>query len=214
MRAVTALCLGLLLASGTASAGDKIRIVNEGGIAAAWTLAPGASLPVPAYPEAYAQDQKEVCVAIGYLLNPDGTTSNFALLKSWTQDEPKRDAAEFWQAFANDASNALARWKFAPRPEVTDPKPVYTVATFLFAAKNPAELRAHCAISDLAYRIVELKQDKKAARRMANDEFFSRLDIDPLLEQRYRRQQYEISQMLRNAAEPKPKPPSQQQQGH
>lgn len=73
--------LALALSTG-ALAADKIPVVNEGGIARQWTLAPGALLPVPAYPEIYKSSGAEVCVAIGYLLNPDGTTSDFSLLKS------------------------------------------------------------------------------------------------------------------------------------
>lgn len=196
--------LMLSLALGTSAwAADKIPVANEGGIARQWTLAPGATLPVPAYPEIYKSSGAEVCVAIGYLLNADGTTSDFSLLKSWSSDEPSQSQDGYWALFATDASNALARWRFAPRAEVREPKPVYTVATFLFGAKDTAQLRSRCSIPDLPFHLVELRNNKKVARKMVNDDLFSRLDLDPLLQQRYelqRRQQGEASRRLENPA--------------
>lgn len=200
----------MLLATAGLQAQDRIRVVNEGGIRDEWTLAPGAVLPVPAYPEAYASDQGEVCVAIGYLLNADGTTSDFALLDAWSANEPKRDRDEYWSTFAGDASNALARWRFAPRAEVGNPRPVYTVATFLFASKNPAELRKHCAIPNLMMRLVELRYDTRLSRRMAGQDIFTRLEIDPTLENRYRemeRQHERASQPSERMQPPPPPPP-------
>ncbi|HRO62237.1 hypothetical protein [Thermomonas sp.] len=196
-------CSLALALSTSAWAADKIPVVNEGGIARQWTLAPGASLPVPAYPEIYKSSGAEVCVAIGYLLNADGTTSDFSLLKSWSSDESAQSQDGYWALFAQDASNALARWKFAPRPEVVEAKPVYTVATFLFGAKDVAQLRNQCSIPDLPYHLVELRNNKKVARRMVNDDLFSRLQVDPLLQQRYelqQRQQGEASRRLENPA--------------
>ena len=191
-----------------ASAADKIRIVNEGGIRDAWTLAPGAKLPVPASPKAYEADRAEACVAIGYLLNEDGTTSDFAMLDAWSAAEPKRDRDAYWATFAQDASNALAHWKFVPRPEVSSPKAVYTVATFLFAASNPGELRKHCAIPNLALHLVEMRHDRKLSRRMSGQDIFGRLDIDPALENRYREMERQRSEALRPREDVKLPPPS------
>ncbi|RZA21062.1 MAG: hypothetical protein EOP93_04185 [Lysobacteraceae bacterium] len=191
----------------TVLAQDRIRVINEGGIRDEWTLPAGARLAVPAYPRAYAADPAEACVVIGYLLNPDGTTSDFALLKAWSAREPQRDRDAFWGAFAQDASNALARWKFEPRAEVRTPRPVYTAATFLFAATNAAELRKRCAIPNLALRLVELRQDTKAARRMAADGIFQRLDIDPTLESRHRDQLRRREESLRPPDKAPPPPP-------
>lgn len=191
---------GLLIASAAVAAGD-IKVANEGGIKDAWTLAPGTALPVPAYPQAYADNQSEACVAIGYLLNADGTTSDFAMLEAWSAGEPKQGRDEYWSAFAGDASKALAQWKFAPRPDVASPKPVYTVATFLFAAKDSAELRKRCAIPDLATKLVQMRYDARLSRKMSGEDVFARLDIDPLLEQRYKdMQRREVEYSRRNKA--------------
>ena len=172
---------GLMLAvlCAPACAADLIRVVNEGGIRDEWTLAPGYPLALPGYPAEHAASQAEACVAVGYLVNPDGTTSDFALLKSWTSAPvPSRSQQEYWAAFAHAAAQALSQWRFQPRAEVRAPRPVYTVATLLFAASSP-QLRARCAIPDLATRLLELRQDQSVRRRMEAG-LFDRLELDPL----------------------------------
>lgn len=201
MKAKIALGVCLLLASSLVFSQERIRVVNEGGIADAWGLAAGTSLASPTYPAAYAGDQKEVCVAVGYLLHPDGTTSDFSLLKSWAEDPPRRGADAYWAAFATSASNALANWRFVPRPEVMNPRPVYSMATFLFGAKDADALHERCAVPDLAYRIFELQHERKAARRMAGNELFSRLDIDTEAQRRHQRDMQERLDLARDNQE-------------
>lgn len=168
-----------------AYAADMIRVANEGGIRDEWTLQPGLKLAIPGYPARYVDRQAEVCVAIGYLINPDGSTSDFALLKSWSSaNVPGRSSQDYWSAFAEASAQALSQWRFQPRPEVQAPRPVYTVATLLFAATSP-QLRSRCAIPDLAARLRELRQDSGARRKMQS-ELFQRLELDPL---RYQRDQ-------------------------
>lgn len=181
------LCVLLMLASAAsvAQTQDKIRVVNEGGISHAWTLPPGSKLAVPAYPVEYADNQAEVCVAIGYLLNADGNTSDFALLKSWSAREPRQKREAYWGAFARAASTALSQWRFIPKPDVAVPRQVYTVATFVFASPNLRETSKRCAIPNLGQRLVELRHDNRARRRMSAVDVFDRLDLDPALEAHY-----------------------------
>lgn len=137
-----------LLAAICATAGmakDRVRVVNEGGIREAWMLADGVKLAAPGYPAAFAETGENVCVAIGYSIEPDGSTSNFALLKGWSSSADQREpAAGFWDAFSQAGANALSQGKFKPRPEVTSPQPIYTVATMHFMGKeatDPSALR-------------------------------------------------------------------------
>ena len=167
------------------SAVERIPIADEGAITDRWSAVPG-TLFAPAYPEAYAAEQEQVCVAIGYLLNADGRTSDFSLLKSWSSGSNARSRNEFWEAFATDASRALSMWQFRPKPGVASPQPVYTVATFVFGPGTPAETKAHCAIPDLTQRLVDLRYDSRASRLMAGG-IFGRLDIDPTVEMRNQR---------------------------
>lgn len=193
-----------------AMAQEKIRVVNEGGISDAWTLAPGTQLAAPPYPSKLAAAPTETCVGIGYLLNPDGTTSDFALVRAWSADPPsvaEQDA--HWKAFAEVAAAALSTWRFQPRPEAGTPRPVYTVATFLFAARDAQQVRKQCAVANLAHRIQELRGDRKSRRRMTGG-IFDRLEVDPAFESIYRaeqRRQENASRSTTPPVTPRPQPP-------
>src|SRR5690606_29708912 len=178
---VAMLVFGCLFSVETMAA-DKIKVVNEGVIGAAWGLPAGTQLAVPSYPIEYEREKAEVCVAIGYLLNADGTTSDFSLLKSWSARGQSSAGDEYWAAFAGASSDALAHWRFVPRPEITSPEPVYTVATFLFAPVDVEELRDKCAIPNVASRIFELSHNGRARRQMARIDVFKRLDLDAGME--------------------------------
>jgi len=182
-RTAASTCLGLALVAALAHA-EGIRVTNEGGIRDAWTLPPGTKLAIPAYPAAYSATPSETCVAIGYLIRADGSTSDYALVKSWTATEvPKADEQAYWGAFARAAAGALQQWRFQPRPEVTTPRPVYTVATFVFGSARPLDLRARCAIPDLAGHLRRLRDDR-GSRRLMNAAVWDRLELDPFLQQR------------------------------
>lgn len=183
MKTRTLILAAMIAVALPALAADKIRISDEGKLDQ-WALVPGTQL-MPPYPEEYASHPEEVCLVVGYLVNADGTTSDFSLLKSWTSGSNSRTRNKFWADFADLASRALAQWHYAPKGG-SSAAPVYTAATFVFG--NPqaaAATKENCAISDLTKRLVELRYDSRANRQMAGG-VFSRLDIDPSLERRYR----------------------------
>ncbi|MCC8364133.1 energy transducer TonB [Lysobacter sp. A6] len=158
VRSIVLLCaLGIVA---PAFAGQDIDVVEEGGIRDKWMLKEGVPIAVPVYPPAFAPRKDAVCVSVGYLLKADGTTSDYTLLKAWNSasgndDEP---ADGYWMAFASAAGDALAQWRFQPRPEVKQATPVYTVGTFVFggAAGAPA-LRDHCRIANLTALLRDLR---------------------------------------------------------
>lgn len=195
-----------------ATAADHIRIVGEGGVGDEWTLASGERLATPTYPAEYASDPEQVCVAIGYLLGPDGHTSDFALLKSWTSGRNTRSRTDYWRAFAGSASQALAQWHFVPKPGVKSPRPTYTVATFMFGPPAATGIREHCAIASLQTRLLELQYDSRANRLMSRG-IFSRLEIDPDLRERFRlsRLDRREANTMPWVAPPEPLPPSTQE---
>jgi hypothetical protein len=157
-----------LFAFGNASA-ERVRVVDEGGLRETWMLADGASLGAPAYPAEFAARGDNVCLAIGYAVRPDGSTSDFSLLKAWNsasgQDEPE---AGYWNAFSRAGAAALSDWRFQPRGAAPG-APTYTVATLHFMGREAVavdDLTGHCKVSDLAGFI----QQQKAER------FFTSLD--------------------------------------
>ncbi len=170
--------LFMLALAWPASAVDRIEVVNEGGIRDHWMLAPGVPLAVPQYPAQFAHRHDAVCIGVGYLLKPDGTTADFALLKGWTSAGAGEPEAGYWSAFAEAAADALKQWRFKPRPEVAQAKPVYTVATFVFG-NGPgaaAQQRSKCAVPNLVARLRELKASRD--RRTATGDVLDDLDLD------------------------------------
>jgi hypothetical protein len=175
LRAMFALSL---CAAAVASAGDKkkgndIAVANEGGIRDKWMLADGAQLAAPGYPAEFAPDMRNVCMALGYKINPDGTTSDFQVLKQWNSaTEDKEPQPGFWEAFARAGAAAVGQWRFKPRPEVTSATPVFTVATLNFQATRDitgADLRAHCKIDDLATLMQKQKKSGMNDHQVDNE---------------------------------------------
>ncbi len=159
------LILAALSQTHAAWASDKaIRVANEGDIRDRWQLAGGAALAAPGYPAAFAERGDDVCMAMGYTIRPDGTTSDFTLLKIWNGSAQDREPVPgFWDAFAQAGAQALSQWRFQPRPEVRAPEATYTVATMHFMGKqggDVAGLRSRCAIDDLAAFVQQQKSDR------------------------------------------------------
>lgn len=160
--AALAACATLYAAAGLAA--DKVRIVNEGGIRDEWTAAEGAKFAAPAYPAEFNGRGDNVCVAMGYSIKPDGTTSDFSVVKAWSSSGGEKEPVSgYWEAFSQSSAQALSQWKFKPRPEIATPQPTYTVATMMFGGKEPmdaATLRGHCAVADLRTAVQEAKSNK------------------------------------------------------
>ena len=171
---VSFLCSTLLLgACGIAHAADTIRMVDEGGIRTQWTLAAGATLAMPQYPVDVARSAPvDACMALGYRIAPDGTTSDFRVLKQWNDASGAIEPVDgAWAAFAQSAADAVSQWKFAPRADAS-PEAVYTVATLTWQTRkdtNPVTLRNRCKIDDL---VVFMRNDSD--KKGLNDHIIDR----------------------------------------
>ena len=153
-----------------------IRIADEGTIRDQWQLADGAQIAAPGYPSEFVSRANSVCVALGYLINPDGNTSDFTLLKQWNGESAEEEPVPgYWDAFGKASAAAVGQWRFKPRPEVASPTPTYTVATLVFNGKhgNPQETRDHCKIPDLRGLILKTQAD--SARNGINRALMERL---------------------------------------
>lgn len=161
--AVLIAVLSAMSASPLAHAQDAVRVANEGAIRDQWMLADGVKLAAPGYPAGFAARGDNVCVAMGYRIKPDGSTSEYTLLRSWSSSTGEKEpAAGFWDAFSQASAAALMHWKFKPRPEVAKPRAVDTVATMTFMGKqaeDAAGLRGHCKVDDLASLLERVKSD-------------------------------------------------------
>jgi len=155
-----------LLACGAAHAQEdnKVRVTNEGGIRDEWTLADGVKLSAPGYPGSFAPRGDNVCVAMGYRINPDGTTGEYTMLKGWSSSGGDKEPEEgFWAAYSQAAAGALSQWRFKPRPEVGTPRAVDTVATMTFMGKQPqdaADLRSRCQVADIIALLEQARRER------------------------------------------------------
>lgn len=157
--AACGLLAGLAGVVGLAHAQQNVEIVNEGGIRDKWMLADGTQLTAPGYPAQFVDRGDSVCLAMGYAIKPDGSTSDFSLIRSWNSSTGAAEPVEgFWNVFTQAGANALSQWKFKPRPEVAKPQPTYTVATLFFNGKDGIDnetLKGHCRIDYLKALVEE-----------------------------------------------------------
>lgn len=165
----TGLAILMALVAGVASAqvaDSRVRIANEGTIGDKWKLADGTTLAMPVYPAQLAERKADVCVALGYVIAADGTTGSFTVLQQWSSEGDKEPVEGYWKAFAEAGAEALAAWKFQPKPDAGAVIPTHTVATLVFnggAGVAPPDLRGHCKINDLATHLEKMK-DKRWQR--------------------------------------------------
>lgn len=159
-----------------AQAADKTRVVNEGGIGDEWMLKPGTTLATPGYTSEMKDSGDNVCVAIGYSINKDGKTGDFAVLKTYSSREGATQ--DDFDQYASAGAGAVSQWQFQPKPEVSKPRRTVTVATMTFRGKKGGldpTLAARCKIDDLAAVIQDanhktidqsrLKRDMEAQQR-------------------------------------------------
>jgi hypothetical protein len=160
--------------AGVAFATTTPAIISEGGANAFWRqVSPDAA---PAYPAAAPDKSEDVCVSVGYVIKSDGTTSDFAMLRSWSSKHakgvPSNDA---YAGFAQGAVATLMQRRYAPAQAsaagavVT---PVFTASSFAYSLRPDADLqavRAHCVVEDLPGFVAKVqnnaRKDGKGIRR-------------------------------------------------
>lgn len=159
---VASLAIGLAVAAGALAA--EVAVISEGGTASVWRFAPGVPKVLPGYPDSVADKTEDVCVGLGYLLNPDGSTSDIAVLNSWGSRTPEDKVPEgHFDPYARYAAAALMQWRFVPvGGGHANIKPIYTAATFTFSTNAEADrenLRARCVIEDLSGFVTKARAD-------------------------------------------------------
>ena len=171
---------GMLVAALGASAQEREVVANEGTIGDRWMLAEGTTaLPIPIYPADQAQRGDNVCLALGYRILPDGTTSNFRVLKQWSSSSGEKEPfAGYWESFARAAADAVSQWRFQPRPGTGDAVPTVTVATLGFSGnpdKRAVDVGGNCRIANLNDRLAQLGIKRFSDRSItAHSEFHRR----------------------------------------
>ncbi len=146
---------------------DQPAIVSESDAVNYWQPAAPMSEPALASP---APDQSEdVCVSLGYMVQLDGTTSDFALLRSWSSKHAKGlpDSADY-SIYSRTAVAASMQRKFNAAPAMGNkPVSIFTATTFAFPAQAGTDresVRAHCAIKNLPDFVRRAQEDSYRRR--------------------------------------------------
>lgn len=178
-KTVLLMCIGGFAMSG-AYADDDLRVVNEGSVGQYWKAAEGARFAGPGYPESQASHPDQVCLALGYKVNANGSTSDFAILNRHSSADAARANATYWEAFEQSAAAAVAQWRFVPR-DPRKPVPLYTVTTMRFG-NQAGSLQASCAVTDLAAALADGRKRRynKSAGKHEVDVARERLQAESL----------------------------------
>lgn len=133
------------------------RVANEGRIASWWRLAEGVEVAGPGYPEKSLPARPDVCLALGYVIQRDGTVADPVVVKRWSSASALDDAA--WEDFGRSAVGELRRWRFVPAQDVVA-RPTFTVATFYFSGgeADAADLKQQCHIDDVHDALLSARQ--------------------------------------------------------
>ena len=161
---VTAMLASCMAAAGAAEA---VKVVPEGGLAKDWIVQPGNELAAPGYPGTFADRGDDVCVAIGYRVQPDGTTSDYVMLGGWNSSRRyQQPATGYWDAYSQAGAAALSQWRFAPKPGdgMESNAAVDTVAVMTFrgesSTRTTSDVRAKCAVPSLVARMQYVRREE------------------------------------------------------
>lgn len=135
----------------------EYRVLNEGRITPWWRLADGVDVVGPGYPEKSLSTRPDVCLALGYVIQRDGTVADPFVVKRWSSAAALDNAA--WEDFGRSAVGELQRWRFVP-VEGAVARPTFTVATFFFSGgeTTAVDLREQCRIDDVHDALVNARQ--------------------------------------------------------
>ena len=168
-QAINRIVVTAMLASCMAAAGaaEPVKVVPEGGLAKDWIVQPGNELAAPGYPGTFADRGDDVCVAIGYRVQPDGTTSDYVMLGGWNSSRRyQQPATGYWDAYSQAGAAALSQWRFAPKPGdgMESNAAVDTVAVMTFrgesSTRTTSEVRAKCAVPSLVARMQYVRREE------------------------------------------------------
>ena len=160
---MTASILASLMA--TAGATELVKVVPEGGLAKDWIVQPGHELAAPGYPATFADRGDDVCVVVGYRVQPDGSTSDYVMLGGWNSSRRyQQPATGYWDAYSQAGAAALSQWRFAPKPGVESNAAVDTVAVMTFRGESSnrttSDVRAKCAVPNLVARMQYVRREE------------------------------------------------------
>ncbi len=197
VRIGAGIAVALASAAVLAKTEERVDIVTEGGIGKHWGAAPGASFAAPGYPAAMKERAANVCLSIGYSLDPKkGEPSDLILLQSWSRDKDDHALTDKeLDPFVQAAAAALSQWRFQAKETAMKNVHTFTAATMTFAgaeSTRPDNLPGQCRIADLPAFVEKESKNADGVNRNALDQLARRRSqnqVDDVMASQRRRQE-------------------------
>ncbi|MEO8002455.1 MAG: energy transducer TonB [Arenimonas sp.] len=146
--------ISIALAEPLATQADEVLIVRNHHDQRFWKEgSPAKKLKQPVYPKDLALAGVSGCVAIGFYIEPDGSTSNYRVLLSHIGDSRsgkigKKDKRAIISMFGNATVKSLEGIKFEPGTENPDKQRGFSY-TYVSFSTEQLPLQGTCEIPDL-----------------------------------------------------------------
>jgi len=157
--------IAILLLGATTGVGLAAKtplIVSASDLASHYKPAPDVQPAVPGYPAAAVDKSEDVCISLGFQVNPDGKTSEMSVLKVWSSKSPKKQPKdEVINPFLRNAAAAVSLWRFVPAKPGAEAETVYTSTAIPFAGNagsSADQVRSNCEIDDLKAFVTRAQQ--------------------------------------------------------
>lgn len=145
---------------------DQPPNISEASLASYWQ--PAGPMAMPGVPAGVPDPAEPVCVSLGYQIRQDGSTSDYALLRSWTGKHPKGlPDSDAYALYSKMAVAATMQHHYAPATAMAGkPVAVFTTSTYAFGAAgaDADALRGRCRIDNLADFIRKAQEDSYRRR--------------------------------------------------
>jgi hypothetical protein len=148
-RPAILLAAGLLFSTAAAWAAAPprpVKIIDEAVAKKDWApVLPQVQAPAP------AGEAHDVCVALGYKINRDGSTSDVVLLMGRIDGQDAGQDPRL-EPYARAAAAAVSAWRFEPTPDASSSRVMFTSSSVAFARPDgpgPEAVREQCVISNL-----------------------------------------------------------------
>lgn len=161
MNKLALVVLATSLAFAASASAQRVIIVSEQDVAKSWSVSPETAGFVAAYPAAVPDKSQDVCVNLGFMINADGSTSNYTLVKAWSSATADDQAVlRVTEPFVQNVAAVVQRRKFVPAAK---PRMVYTSVTMAFRGGQAGaeEIRAHCLVADLEKFVADAARTKR-----------------------------------------------------
>ena len=154
-RLIAGLLMALSFAGSVFAQDDDTLLIAEPGSSNLWTSDGPVGKP-PRYSDKLTHRRVESCVAVGMIIESDGSTSAHRVLKVSMHPKAREDDAAL-RALVEQWGLSMAKaYRYTPGSDNPGAEPAYTANVFAAARGKAAEdLQEECEIADLRATLVQ-----------------------------------------------------------